>query len=1035
MSNRPPSRHKSSPPPITVYGSPQQVTKIFLWFIALMLVSLTAGIFILLSNNNIAEAVFTGIIVLPILLSLVLVRRQKFDVAAMLMALTTISLMTLLATRGQGVHNISILGFPAVLIIASLVTRKRTMALLTLFSVGCVAWLVFGELAGLYSPNPILHSLPGDFFSVTLVLVATAVMVRLISESMFHANQQLQTELKERERVQERLRANELFLRAIINNIPFDLWVCDAEGRYIIQNAISYRLAGNLNGKTVDDLDLPPDVHAEFKDKHQRALSGQKVSEEVVMSIGSEERYMLSVQAPVYDNREILGFVGMNIDMTEHKRVEEELRVSQERFALAVEGANDGIWDWDMRTNTSYASPRWYGMLGYAPGELEHGEGADLLLRLMHPDDQEHFLEMHRDYLEGRIPTYELEFRLRHKDGEYRWILSRGKALWDEHGQPYRMTGSHTDITERKRAEQVQMASRQIAEAALTQNLEEFYQSVYAIISPLIPARNFYLTLYDEGSDTFSVPFLADEFDSSWPTYRPGKGLGAHVLRTGEPLLVNPETFAEMERQGLVEIITRRMVEWLGVPLKTRQGKIIGVMAAQNYSGEPRLNASHMELMVFVSAQVAMAIERKQAEEKLEQRIGELATVNAVSQVAASQLELNTMIELTGEKLRQIQEVDSLYIALYDPQSGFISFPYWRSFGEIVQAPQITLGEGLTSRVINNRKPLIINHDFDRRGAKLGAIHRKFSGTDRRPKSWMGIPMQVGEQVIGILGIQNFEKEFAFSEDDVRLWTTIASNVAIAIQNAQLYTAVQQELAKRKMLIEELEAKNAELEQFTYTVSHDLKSPIITISGFLGYLERDALSGDIERLKSDISRIQDATGRMKTLLDELLELSRVGRLMNPPQEVAFSDLVRDALEIVQGRLDAGRIKITIQPDLPTIFGDCQRLTEALQNLLDNAAKFMGEQPDPHIEIGQRGEEDGKPVFFVRDNGIGIAPEYHERIFGLFNKLDPKAEGTGVGLTLVRRIVEVHGGRIWVESEVGKGATFCFTLRKRQDVPT
>jgi signal transduction histidine kinase len=101
--------------------------------------------------------------------------------------------------------------------------------------------------------------------------------------------------------------------------------------------------------------------------------------------------------------------------------------------------------------------------------------------------------------------------------------------------------------------------------------------------------------------------------------------------------------------------------------------------------------------------------------------------------------------------------------------------------------------------------------------------------------------------------------------------------------------------------------------------------------------------------------------------------------------------------------------------------------EVLQNLLDNAAKFVGNQKDPHIEIGQQGMEEGKPIFYVRDNGMGIAPEHFERVFGLFNKLDPKTDGTGIGLALVKRIIEVHGGRIWVESEVGKGTTFFFTL--------
>lgn len=249
-----------------------------------------------------------------------------------------------------------------------------------------------------------------------------------------------------------------------------------------------------------------------------------------------------------------------------------------------------------------------------------------------------------------------------------------------------------------------------------------------------------------------------------------------------------------------------------------------------------------------------------------------------------------------------------------------------------------------------------------------------------------------------------------------------------------IYGAVQ-DITDRKQieyehekLIRDLEAKNQELEQFTYTVSHDLKAPLITIKGFLGFLGVDARAGDSKRVEVDIQRINEATDRMHRLLTDLLELSRVGRLMNAPEVISFQPLVAEAIELTEGRRQARGIELLVKQELPNIYGDRQRLLQVLQNLMDNAAKFMGDQPHPLIEIGQQsGKDNGFVTFFIRDNGIGIAPEFHERIFGLFNRLHPKIEGTGIGLTLVKRIIEFHGGRIWVQSEVGGGATFYFTL--------
>jgi signal transduction histidine kinase len=166
---------------------------------------------------------------------------------------------------------------------------------------------------------------------------------------------------------------------------------------------------------------------------------------------------------------------------------------------------------------------------------------------------------------------------------------------------------------------------------------------------------------------------------------------------------------------------------------------------------------------------------------------------------------------------------------------------------------------------------------------------------------------------------------------------------------------------------------------------------------------------------------------MQKLLEDLLELSRIGRVVNAPQAVPLGELAHETVGLLTGQLMERGVEVIIAADLPVVYGDRPRLLEVLQNLVENAVKYMGEQPRPRVEIGLRYHDD-EPVFFVRDNGIGIEPRYHERVFDLFARLDQKSTGAGVGLAIVKRIVEVHGGRIWVESEGGgRGSTFCFVL--------
>ena len=240
---------------------------------------------------------------------------------------------------------------------------------------------------------------------------------------------------------------------------------------------------------------------------------------------------------------------------------------------------------------------------------------------------------------------------------------------------------------------------------------------------------------------------------------------------------------------------------------------------------------------------------------------------------------------------------------------------------------------------------------------------------------------------------------------------------------------------RREELIAELEGKNAEMERFTYTVSHDLKSPLITIRGFIGLLGKDMEKDDRERMEHDMERIDVAAKHMEELLNDLLDLSRIGRTVNPSEDVSLGDIASGAVRLLSGQIKEKGIAVEITPDLPTVFADRLRLGEVYQNLLENAVKYMGDQANPRIEIGMRREGE-ETVYYVRDNGIGIDPKYKEKVFGLFERLTSHAgdDGTGIGLAIVKRIIDLHEGSIWVESEgEGKGSTFCFTLPKSEEV--
>lgn len=240
---------------------------------------------------------------------------------------------------------------------------------------------------------------------------------------------------------------------------------------------------------------------------------------------------------------------------------------------------------------------------------------------------------------------------------------------------------------------------------------------------------------------------------------------------------------------------------------------------------------------------------------------------------------------------------------------------------------------------------------------------------------------------------------------------------------------------KQQLLATELEARNAELERFVYTVSHDLRTPLISIKGLIGLLQKDIELGDVDRIKADMEKINNAADTMGELLSGLLELSRIGRIINPPEQGSLKELAERAAEHLHDKLNRRGVALEIADDMPRYWGDTLRLLEVFQNLIENAIKFMGDEPSPRIEISAQSLGDAIECT-VRDNGIGIEPAYHERVFNLFERLDPRIEGTGIGMALVKRIVEAHDGEIRIESDgANRGCSVVFTLPKQPAVET
>lgn len=292
-------------------------------------------------------------------------------------------------------------------------------------------------------------------------------------------------------------------------------------------------------------------------------------------------------------------------------------------------------------------------------------------------------------------------------------------------------------------------------------------------------------------------------------------------------------------------------------------------------------------------------------------------------------------------------------------------------------------------------------------------------------QAYQGFPLKVKSEIIGIVSLYWNEPK-KLSPDELSSLDNFSRQAGSAIKNALDYEEAVQSADQLKII-------NSELEHFVYTISHDLKTPVVSIQGFSSILLND-FRHDLDASSYNyLERIQYNANKMEKMITDLLELSRVGRVVNPFEEVSMTEVVNQAVNELLFSLKDKKIKLSVDKNMPTFFCDRARMVQAFMNLVGNSIKYIGENnASPQIRIGYR-DKDNADLFFVRDNGIGIDRQYHEKIFGLFQRaareLDSEDEGSGIGLAIVRKIIENHNGKIWVESQPGNGSTFYMSFPK------
>ena len=391
-----------------------------------------------------------------------------------------------------------------------------------------------------------------------------------------------------------------------------------------------------------------------------------------------------------------------------------------------------------------------------------------------------------------------------------------------------------------------------------------------------------------------------------------------------------------------------------------------------------------------------------------------LTALHELNLAVTSTLNLQGVLGLLMEKLEIFSPCSAIQIWLVDPGSGALERAACRNIDEAEwKGRKLSDIPSLVKEAVTTKAPVFArNLQTDPRVMDAEFYLRQSL------VSYLGVPLVVKGDVVGDLVLLT-KKEHQFIDDEIEFLSTFAGQAAIAIHNSQLYEQTRRQSA-------ELKRSNTELEQFAYVASHDLQEPLRMISGYTSLLAKRYKGSLDQDADTFIAYAMDGANRMRSLINDLLSYSRVG---TKGKDFALTDcesVLAKTLTSLQMSIQESGATVT-HDLLPTVMGDSGQLAQLFQNLIGNGIKYRNSRA-PEIHVSCRRERQDW-LFAVKDNGIGIDPQYAERIFIIFQRLHTRQEypGTGIGLAVCKRIVERHGGRIWVESTLGQGSTFWFTI--------